>query len=88
GWLAAPFAEQYGGLQASSADIMVITEALGKGLMSEPFLAPSCVVVGSFVMRVAKSSRHAMCPQLLMDQSSGHLHSQNCRVATIWQLLV
>ncbi|MEM8496716.1 MAG: acyl-CoA dehydrogenase family protein [Pseudomonadota bacterium] len=48
GWLAAPFAEQYGGLEAGSADLMVITEALGKGLLSEPFLG-TVVCCGGFL---------------------------------------
>ncbi len=48
GWLAAPFSEQHGGLAAGSADMMLITEALGKGLLSEPFQS-TVVCCGGFL---------------------------------------
>lgn len=58
GWLAAPFAEQYGGLEAGSADMMVITEALGKGLLSEPFLG-TVVCCGGFLRNVGTEDQQA-----------------------------
>ena len=39
GWLSIPFAEEYGGFGGSAADVMVVMEQLGKGLVLEPYLA-------------------------------------------------
>lgn len=38
GWLALPFAEEDGGIGGSAADLMVLCESLGRGLVREPFL--------------------------------------------------
>lgn len=38
GWLALPFSEADGGLGGGASDLMVICEALGRGLVREPFL--------------------------------------------------
>lgn len=58
GWLAAPFAEQYGGIEAGSADLMVITEALGKGLLSEPFLG-TVVCCGGLLRNAGSEAQQA-----------------------------
>ena len=44
GWLALPFSEADGGLGGSATDLMVLCEALGRGLVREPYLhtAVSC----------------------------------------------
>lgn len=39
GWLSIPFAEEHGGFGGSAADVMVVMEQLGKGLVLEPYLA-------------------------------------------------
>jgi alkylation response protein AidB-like acyl-CoA dehydrogenase len=39
GWLAIPFSEEQGGIGGSAVDVMVISEALGRGLLREPFLS-------------------------------------------------
>ena len=38
GWLAVPFGEELGGIGGGAVDLMVVAEALGKGLVREPFL--------------------------------------------------
>lgn len=39
GWLAIPFAEEYGGLGGSLHDVVIVLEEFGKGLVAEPYLA-------------------------------------------------
>lgn len=39
GWLALPLPEQDGGLGGSMADVCLIAEAMGRGLVSEPYVA-------------------------------------------------
>jgi len=50
GWLALPFAECYGGLDGNILDLMVLQTELGKGLITEPYLA-SVVLGGNIVQR-------------------------------------
>ncbi len=38
GWLSVPFPEPLGGFGGGATDLMVVSEALGKGLLREPFL--------------------------------------------------
>ena len=38
GWLSLPFSEALGGIGGGAADLMVVGEALGKGLVREPFI--------------------------------------------------
>lgn len=38
GWLAVPFDEEHGGIGGGAGDLMVVAEALGKGLVREPYL--------------------------------------------------
>ncbi|TDG14860.1 pimeloyl-CoA dehydrogenase small subunit [Seongchinamella unica] len=53
GWLALPFAEASGGLGGSVTDLMVFSEALGKGLVREPYL--HCVVTCGGILSQAGS---------------------------------
>jgi alkylation response protein AidB-like acyl-CoA dehydrogenase len=50
GWLGVPFSEELGGFAGGAADLMVMGEALGKGLVREPFLA-TVVTCGGFLQR-------------------------------------
>lgn len=50
GWLGVPFSEALGGFAGGAADLMVMGEALGKGLVREPFLA-TVVTCGGFLQR-------------------------------------
>ncbi len=48
GWLAAPFAEDHGGLGGGPVEAAIVMEAFGKGLVLEPYL-PSVVLGGSLL---------------------------------------
>lgn len=50
GWLSVPFSEALGGIGGGATDLMVVTEALGKGLVREPFLS-TVVTCGGFLQR-------------------------------------
>jgi alkylation response protein AidB-like acyl-CoA dehydrogenase len=56
GWLAVPFSEADGGLGGGAVDVMVITEALGKGLVREPLLT-TVITCGGFLRRGASDAR-------------------------------
>jgi alkylation response protein AidB-like acyl-CoA dehydrogenase len=51
GWLTVPFAEELGGAGGSAADLLAITEELGKGLVVEPWL--SCAVLAGGIVAAA-----------------------------------
>lgn len=55
GWLGLPFAEEDGGIGATPVETMVIMEALGRGLVLEPYLA--CVVLAGGALRLGGSAR-------------------------------
>ena len=48
GWLSVPFSEELGGFAGGATDMMVIAEALGKGLVREPLLT-TVVTCGGFL---------------------------------------
>ena len=50
GLLGLPFASEYGGFGGSTADVMIVMEAIGEGLLVEPFLA-TVGLGGRFVAR-------------------------------------
>jgi alkylation response protein AidB-like acyl-CoA dehydrogenase len=50
GWLSVPFAEALGGIAGGAADLMVMGEALGRGLVREPFLY-TVVTCGGLLQR-------------------------------------
>ncbi len=54
GLLALPFAEEYGGLGGTAVDTMLVMEAIGCGLMVEPYLAT--VVLAGGLLRTAGSN--------------------------------
>ena len=53
GLLALPFAEEHGGLGGTAVDTMLVMEAIGRGLMVEPYLAT--VVLAGGLVRTAGS---------------------------------
>ncbi len=53
GWLGIPFPEDYGGLGMSGVETMVVMEAIGNGLVAEPYL--STVVMGGGAVALAGS---------------------------------
>jgi alkylation response protein AidB-like acyl-CoA dehydrogenase len=48
GWLALPFSEADGGIGGSPADIMVMMEEFGRGLVVEPFI-PTVIMLGAAI---------------------------------------
>lgn len=54
GWLALPFSEEAGGIGGTPVETMVLMEALGAGLILEPFL--STVIMGGGALRAAASA--------------------------------
>ncbi len=53
GWLAATLPEQYGGLGGTHADLALLMEQFGRGLVTSPFVLT--VVVGATALRLAGS---------------------------------
>src|SRR5690242_17759551 len=66
GWLAAPFAEDQGGLGGGPVEAAIVMENFGKGLVLEPYL-PTVILAGSLL---AAGGRR----DLLMDVMEGALH--------------
>lgn len=64
GWLAAILPEEYGGLGGSHADLALLMEQFGRGLVTSPFV-PS-IVLGGTVLRLAGSEaqKSAILPGL------------------------
>jgi len=56
GWLCMPFSEALGGFGSGAVDLMVMTEAMGKGLMREPFLS-TVVTCGGFLQNAGSSTQ-------------------------------
>ncbi len=58
GWTAIPFAEQDGGLGMGFAEVVLVTEAMGKGLAPEPYI-PSIVLAGRAIALGGSASHKA-----------------------------
>lgn len=71
GWLAAPFAEEHGGLALSAFELAVLTEQLGRGLYVGPYWS-SVIFAGGLVERLAEAGRSAELLAPVID-GSGHL---------------
>lgn len=69
GWLALPFNEEDGGLGGSVTDLMVLCEALGRGLVREPYLY-SVVTCGGLLSGMGSAEQRALYLQPLMEGSS------------------
>jgi alkylation response protein AidB-like acyl-CoA dehydrogenase len=69
GWLTVPFQEEDGGFGGSAVDLMVMMEALGKGMVVEPFI-PTAVMAGGLISRLGTVEQKAdllpaiMCGEL------------------------
>ena len=56
GWTAVPFSEEDGGFDGGPADLMVVMERFGKGLVVEPYLA-NIVLAGGVLKRLASADQ-------------------------------
>jgi alkylation response protein AidB-like acyl-CoA dehydrogenase len=70
GWTRAPFAEEHGGLGLGIAGAVCITEALGRGLATEPYL--STVLLGGECVAIGGSAEQRAA--LLEPMLAGELH--------------
>jgi len=69
GWLAMPFGEAEGGLSGAAVDVMVLAEALGRGLCREPFLHTAVVCGGLLRFGAGPAQREAYLPTLMAGSS-------------------
>lgn len=66
GWLALPFAEADGGLGGGGADVAVLMEAFGRGLVVEPYLS-TVILGGGLVAALAEGGRRAALLEPLLE---------------------
>lgn len=62
GWLAMPFAEADGGLGAGPVETMIVMEAIGQGLVVEPYLASVVLAGGALRLGASAEQRGALLP--------------------------
>jgi alkylation response protein AidB-like acyl-CoA dehydrogenase len=56
GWLALPLPESYGGIGGTAFDLAVLMQALGRGLVAEPYLA-SVVLGGGLIAQLGRDDQ-------------------------------
>lgn len=64
GWLALPFSSEYGGLDGSPIDVMVLMEQFGRGLVAEPYLV-NVVICGGLLAAGSPAQAERHIPPLL-----------------------
>jgi alkylation response protein AidB-like acyl-CoA dehydrogenase len=69
GWLAVPFAEEFGGFDGGAVDSMVVGEALGKGMVREPYLH-TVVTCGKFLQLAASDEQKASYIPAIVEGSA------------------
>lgn len=69
GWLGVPFSEALGGFGGGATDLMVTAEALGKGLVREPFLT-TVVTCGGFLQRGGSQLQQQQYIPAIIDGSA------------------
>jgi alkylation response protein AidB-like acyl-CoA dehydrogenase len=69
GWLALPFSEDDGGLGGSATDLMVLCEALGRGLVREPYLH-AVITCGGLLAGMGSSEQRAQYLPPMMEGGS------------------
>jgi alkylation response protein AidB-like acyl-CoA dehydrogenase len=68
GWLMVPFTEEDGGLGGSAADLMVVMEEFGKGIVIEPFLA-TAIIGGGLISKAGNQAQKDTLLTAIMDGS-------------------
>jgi alkylation response protein AidB-like acyl-CoA dehydrogenase len=69
GWLSIPFSSELGGVAGGATDLMVVTEALGRGLVREPFLH-TVVTCGGFLQRGGSARQQQEYIPAIIDGSA------------------
>jgi alkylation response protein AidB-like acyl-CoA dehydrogenase len=69
GWLSIPFSEELGGIGGGATDLMVVAEALGKGLVREPFLS-TVVTCGGLLQRGGSAEQHQQYIPAIIEGSA------------------
>jgi pimeloyl-CoA dehydrogenase small subunit len=68
GLLSLPFASEHGGFGGSAVDVMVVMEAIGEGLLVEPYLA-TVALGGQFVQRAGTAEQQRrLLPDVVMGK--------------------
>ena len=84
GFLAAPFAEEYGGLGDGAVETMIIMEEYGRRLVVEPFIETVVLAGGLLRDFGSETSGAHFCRALSTAATSGPWLGQRRRVATIF----
>ena len=69
GWLAVPFSEEQGGIDGGAVEVMVTCEALGRGVLREPFLT-TVITCGGFLRHGGSAQQQAQYIPGIIDGSS------------------
>ena len=65
GLLGVPFDEAYGGLGGKSADLMIVMEQFGKGLVVEPYL-PTVILAGGLISKLgSEEQKNSIIPEII-----------------------
>jgi alkylation response protein AidB-like acyl-CoA dehydrogenase len=77
GWLSIPFREENGGHGGSLRDVATITEAFGRGLVTEPFV-PALVLAGRMVemLGAPEQSERILAPLIAGDLQLALAHTE------------
>ena len=67
GWLGLPFKEEHGGFGGTAVDMAVLMEALGKGLVVEPF-ASSVILAGTALDIAGGPLAEALLPEMIAGE--------------------
>ncbi len=68
GWLAVPFAEEYGGIGGGPVETMIMMEAFGKGLVVEPYVS-TVVLAGTALTAAGNADQKAELISGIIDGS-------------------
>jgi len=67
GWLMVPFSEEDGGMGGGAADVMVLMEEFGKGMLMEPYLA-NVILAGGLLAKCGNESQKANLAEIMAGQ--------------------
>jgi hypothetical protein len=69
GWLSVPFTEALGGIDGGATELMVVGEALGKGLVREPFLTTVVTCGGLLQHGGTEAQRQQYIPDIISGKA-------------------